>query len=218
MKFAPKRNLNKFDVFVDVRKFVRKLNIKKYMLNQPVRNQANKVSRNTDEVIVQHSNLRNKSLFNPQVPDNHHIEVFSKMVLKDLDNLKVKRIPDPINIHKGIKELEKNKEIIIRPADKGGAIVVLSRTYYYEELDNQLNDTNTYIKLRGNPTGEYKEELCDLVYRGRQKGILNKKEYKYLVPDTCRVPIIYTIPKIHKDAQKPPGRPIINGIQSINSR
>ena len=215
LKFAPKRNLNKFDAYVDVRKFVRKLNIKKYMLNQPVRNQAD---RNMDEGRVQYSTLRNKSLFNPQVPNNHHIEVFSKMVLKDLDSLKVKRIPDPMIIHRGIKELEKNKGIIIRPADKGGAIVVLSREYYYEELDNQLKDTNTYIKLKGNPTREYKEELAYLVYRGRQKGVLNKREYKYLVTDTCRVPIIYTIPKIHKDAKKPPGRPIINGIQSINSR
>lgn len=53
------------------------------------------------------------------------------------------------------------------------------------------------------------------------KDILSKKEDKedkYLVPDTCRVPVIYTVPKLHKDQVKPPGRPIINGIQSINSR
>lgn len=36
-----------------------------------------------------------------------------------------------------------NKEVIIRPADKGGAIVVLSKDYYYEELGNKLEDTNT---------------------------------------------------------------------------
>ena len=214
LKFAPKRNLSKFDTYVDIKKFTRKLNIKKYMLTQPITYQAvpNMPGR------VEHSQLRNKSLFNPQVVNNQHIEVFSKMVLKDLDQLKVKKLPNPMAIHKGIKMLEENKEVIIRPADKGGAIVVLAKDYYYEELAKQLEDTNTYIKLRSNPTGEYKEELVDLIYRGKEKGVLNKREAKYLIPEVCRVPIIYTVPKVHKDSEKPPGRPIINGIQSINSR
>lgn len=54
--------------------------------------------------------------------------------------------------------------------------------------------------------------------KGVGENILTKKESKYLVPDTCRVPIIYTVPKIHKNLEQPPGRPIINGIQSINAR
>lgn len=58
----------------------------------------------------------------------------------------------------------------------------------------------------------------DLVMRGGLKNILTKKEEKYLVPDTCKVPIIYTIPKIHKNNTQPSGRPIINGIQSISAR
>ena len=162
--------------------------------------------------------MRNKSLFNPQVHNNEHVEVFNKLVLRDLEKLKTKKVPDSKSIRKGIKELEENKQVIIRPADKGGAIVVLSKEYYYEELEGQLEDSNTYIKLRGNPTCEYNDELIDLIQRGRDKGVIHKREQKYLVPDNCRVPIIYTIPKIHKDPLRPPGRPIINGIQSINSR
>lgn len=50
-----------------------------------------------------------------------------------------------------------------------------------------------------------------------KKEVLHKREEKYLIPDACRVPILYTIPKIHKDPLRPPGRPIIIGIQSINS-
>lgn len=36
---------------------------------------------------------------------------------------------DPQDIRKGIKELEENKKVVVRPADKGGAIVVLSKKY-----------------------------------------------------------------------------------------
>lgn len=114
--------------------------------------------------------------------------------------------------------MEDNNNVVVRPADKGGAIVVLSKEYYNNELQGQLNDQNTYIKLRGNPTREYKSELQELILKGSKKNILTKKEEKYLLPDTCRVPIIYTIPKLHKDQKNPPGRPIINGIHSINAR
>lgn len=107
---------------------------------------------------------------------------------------------------------------MIRPADKGGAIVVMSKEYYNTELAGQLSNTNTYIKLKGNPTKEYKRELQELVSKGNMKNILTKKEEKYLIPETCRVPIIYIVPKIHKNPLYPLGRPIINGIQSINAR
>lgn len=42
------------------------------------------------------------------------------MVSKDLDNLKVKKITDPLFVRRGIESLENHKEIVIRPADKGG--------------------------------------------------------------------------------------------------
>lgn len=77
---------------------------------------------------------------------------------------------------------------------------------------------NTYKKMRGNPTREYKSELQEPIQKGSKKNILTKKEAKYLIPDTCRVPIIYTVPKLHKDQKNPPGCPIINGIQSISAR
>lgn len=57
------------------------------MLSQPVKSEigGNLPGR------IQHSALRNKSLFNPQVHNNQHVEVFNKMVLKDLEKLKIKK-------------------------------------------------------------------------------------------------------------------------------
>lgn len=202
-------------MYIDIQKYTRKLNIKKYLLSRPpsTLNKGVELGRG-----VQHSDLRNKSLFNPPSTNNEHIEVFKKMVIKDLEQLKFSRISESQHIQQGIKQLEANKDIIIRPADKGGAIVVLTKEYYHQELMGQLNDNNTYLKLSSNPTREYKRDLSSLIQKGINKNILSKKESRYLVPDTCRVPIIYTIPKIHKNAEAPPGRPIINGIQSINAR
>lgn len=62
---------------------------------------------------------------------------------------------------------------MIRPADKWGAIVVLSKEFHNTELLGQLSDTNTYIKLMGNPTNGYKSELYELIPKREQQ------EYTY---------------------------------------
>lgn len=45
-----------------------------------------------------------------------------------------------------------------------------------------------------------------------------RKKAKYLIPETFWIPIIYSVPKIHKDKDDPPPRPIVNGIESIATR
>lgn len=60
------------------------------------------------EEIFQHTSLRNKSLFNPPVSDNGHIEVFKKMVVEDLQSMQLKK-REAKNIEIGIKRLENRK-------------------------------------------------------------------------------------------------------------
>lgn len=50
---------------------------------------------------------------------------------------------------------------------------------------------------------------------GYKAGVLNKKERDYLIPLELRTPIIYSLPKEHKSLDKPPGFPIVNGIDSV---
>ncbi|XP_040178228.1 uncharacterized protein LOC120910536 [Rana temporaria] len=139
-------------------------------------------------------------------------------MLQDLDTLEVKKASNPIHIKNGIQSLTKRSDIVIRPADKGGGVVVQSKTQYQMEINRQLQDKDTYTKLLSNPTNQYKKELEKLIHLGIKKEILNKKESQYLIPETCRIPIIYTVPKIHKDKINPPGRPIVNGIESLTAR
>lgn len=146
------------------------------------------------------------------------LKFLKKLVLQDLDTLKLKRASDLLHIKKGIQTLTKRKDIVIRPADKGGEVVIHSKEQYMKEIDRQLLDESTYVKLLGNPTTQYKKELEKLVHLGIKKEVLNKKESKFLIPESCRIPVIYTVLKLHKDKINPPGRPIVNGIESLTSR
>lgn len=115
------------------------------------------------ESRTQFSNLKNKSLIKPSIDKEGHIEVFQRMVLKDLQDLKIKKIYDPSDIKSGIKKLEERK-------------------------------------------------------KGMKKGLLNKNKGKNLQPLESRIPIIYTLPKIHKNKEKMPERPIVNGINLVGVR
>ena len=157
-------------------------------------------------------------MFNPQGQDSRHLDVFKNLVCKDLEDLRIKNVRDSHHIKKGIKSLELRNDIVIRPADKGGGLVVLSKTYYQEEMTRLLSDSDTYLLLRGDPMVHFKNELHSLVEKGKQEGVLNKKKSSYLDPFYCRTPIIYFLPKLHKNSERPPGRPIVNGIDSVTSR
>lgn len=47
-----------------------------------------------------------------------------------------------------LKELRENIQIIIKPADKGSAVVILDRDQYLQEGYRQLNDATYYSKLK----------------------------------------------------------------------
>lgn len=74
-----------------------------------------------------------------------------------------------------------------------------------------LQDEDTYSRLLGNPMFKCRKALEQTVHLGMKRNVLNKKEAKYLIPESCRTPILYSLPKMHKDKTNPPPRQIVNG-------
>lgn len=188
---------------MDVHKFTRKLHIKRYMLSNPMNGVGN-VMRGE----YQHSNLSNASLFNPPGPVAPAIRVFRDVVLRDLEQIRVKKA----NLHKdlqvGLESLCHNKSLVIRPADKGGGIVILDRCDYQREMHRLVDDTETYTVLQRDPLVRYKKELESIVEVGFRRGILNDKERRFLVPSAPCTPVIYYLPKVHKDPVCPRDVPL----------
>lgn len=78
-------------------------------------------------------------------------------------------------VTEGITKLEQNKNIVVRPADKGGGVVLLKKEDYYGEIQRLLSDTTTYLPLSGDPMIKLKEELSSWVSDGVSKTILTQK-------------------------------------------
>ena len=112
------------------------------------------------------------------------------------------------------KELQSLKEIVILPADKGRATVVLDRLEYESKMDAMLADTKTYEILKKDPTSSLRTKLINILKRLEKKEHkIDKTQYNELYPTTFHMPRIYGSPKIHKE--NCPLRPIVEGIGSV---
>src|SRR5665811_1130197 len=95
----------------------------------------------------------------------------------------------------------------IKPADKGGAVVVWKKDLYLKEGLRQLEDINNYRKIQDNPTDSYQKEVYETLKKFCEQGDLDNKAMKLVVEDP-RCSRFYMLPKIHKP--NIPGRPIVS--------
>lgn len=54
---------------------------------------------------------------------------------------------------RALDTLRKNSSIVIKPADKGGGIVILNTMDYEKEVFRQLEDSEYYESIFSNPPG-----------------------------------------------------------------
>ena len=98
-------------------------------------------------------------------------------VERQLENLQTKRCKDnlPPEERSALKLLRQRTDIIIKPADKGSAVVVLSKEDYIKEANRQLNESVYYRKLPADPTSQYTTEVKQCVDSMYQRKLIDKK-------------------------------------------
>ena len=64
---------------------------------------------------------------------------------------------------KALKELKKDESIIILPADKGKATVILDRKEYDEKISAMLSETNKYKELKRDPAPALERKMNDML-------------------------------------------------------
>ncbi|XP_041435406.1 uncharacterized protein LOC121399279 [Xenopus laevis] len=116
---------------------------------------------------------------------------------------------------KALTTLKNNKDIVIKKADKGGAVVIMDISAYRTEVMRQLETPGHYSLIESDPTIKLKTLIDTMVFDAYTAGTIDKSTKEYLITDFPRIPMLYILPKIHKTLENPPGRPIVSGIGSV---
>ena len=106
-----------------------------------------------------------------------------------------------------LTSLRNRTDIVIKPADKGGAVVVWDRNLYLEEATKQLSDTHFYQQIDRDVTETHQKEITSVVTQAITTSDL-PPEARNLTVDHPRTSKFYMLPKIHKPGN--PGRPIVS--------
>ncbi len=133
--------------------------------------------------------------------------------------IKQSKVPDS-NISQGerkaLTRLKKDRSIMILPADKGTALVVIDTKEYEAKCLNLLADKDTYEELKHDPTVSLQRQLIDKLKGFKNKGNLSEQKYQKMRPSGNRSPApkFYGLPKIHKDGT--PFRGIVSSCASLS--
>ena len=128
--------------------------------------------------------------------------------------LKYPKIPNhniTIEERKALNSLAKDTNIVIKPADKGCAVVVWDRTKYIQEGLRHLSDVNFYVETDSDLTSSHHKEVVMVVDDMISHQEIDKSSHAYLTYSPIRTAQFCMLPKIQKDKFNPPGRPIVSG-------
>ncbi|XP_043920360.1 ATP-dependent RNA helicase DHX29 [Protopterus annectens] len=201
--FVPSRHFDVVKVLIDLKCFVRKLNLKLLFNN----------SNNEDRVAI-----KLPSVFNP--PLHVGLRIFEnacELDIRHLHNTKGAR-KSIFNISKeqlqALNQLKESSVRVMKP-DKGGGLVVFEHDLYNEKMSLVL-DTPAYNHSSLNEMNinihRIKGYFRDLFIEGR----IDLETYEYINITQPRTPVMFGIPKIHKNLGDPPMRALVDGRSSIS--
>lgn len=219
LSFIPTPTANPFQTKIELFKFFRNMKLKYFFskdkIHLPPTDQID-----SNSAISQP--FKTKSKFVPPIicPS---IETFCKLVERDVNvvfqtqNAGTKHYSNLDTQERVcLKKLSKESDIIFKGADKGGGLICMDRVNYETEIAKQLADTVAYSKLPSDPTTKFKREIDTFLNAALAAGHITSSEKKFLINEHPTIPVIYTLPKVHKQFTKiPPGRPIVSSNNSL---
>ena len=110
---------------------------------------------------------------------------------------------------------QNDRSVVIKPADKGSAVIVWERADYLKEAERQPGDEKTYkeIRITERDQVELVEKCNNLFSNLRRKYMITENEdsyFRFNLKKTTNLGKLYLLPKINKGICKVAGRPLIS--------
>ena len=105
--------------------------------------------------------------------------------------------PRILRQHRVLRNLRKNKNIVITKPNKGNGVVILDRKLYNKAIEEIISDTSKVEKLNEDPTLKREALLQRFLRKLKQKNVFNEIEYDKLHPSGSAPGRIYGT-KMHK--------------------
>ena len=156
-----------------------------------------------------------------KVTNNHCLELYIERISKDLlqTNTRIRsRLPDnlPTESRRALEDMQKWKDTVIRPADKGSKYFFLDREDYVKRVQVHIYDQETFQKVdKDEAEKRTRLEIGNWVYKYEHELGITAKLCQWIMPDdSCKPGNNYVNPKAHKPEKDYPGRLISTGCAS----
>lgn len=135
-----------------------------------------------DEIM---SKYRKKSKKFPSLKTNPTLWMFVQQVSREINGLTTKKI-NPYNSNlsnqqmKALRNLERNKKIVIKPPDKEGNIVLMDNIKYEQMCHNLIHNREWYKPILPLLEKQYYDEFYRIVDRAKNMGTITEEICKFL--------------------------------------
>lgn len=185
LKFTPTPNSNDTELQTDMKELCRKLRLAERFAN-------NESDTDDDPPLV-----RNKTGWNPPKSKDSYLED-AIQYLKDYPRSENKNIKNNLTKEENnaMKELLSDKTIVIKEADKGGAVVIMDANYYRNKIKEMLEDPDFYAETDEKADSRTRKLIHELIKKCGKD--LFDEETDYLENFEHTTSYFYGLPKIHK--------------------
>lgn len=97
-----------------------------------------------------------------------------------------------------MKSLLDDCTIVIKEADKGGAVVIMDANYYENKITQMLSNGEFYMEIPENRDRRTIQKVKNLLLKHKDTSSVTDKETLFLTDFDYRESVFYGLPKIHK--------------------
>lgn len=158
------------------------------------------------------SDLKCKSRAFPPSTINKNAHLFLRMVSSEVATLHsqpcTSNLSEPHRL--ALSQLKTLEGVVIKPADKGGCVVVLDKDHYKRLCLDILEDSSWYRAIEFREADGYMLDFYSLIDGAFYNNLISKQLWEYMRTPFPRLPTFYCLPKSHKTVYLR-GRPIVSG-------